>query len=230
MHGGDAPGRSVDQHIVIARDLAASDFAVAGHAAFAEAADGVVYVIVAGQNLDDVAAAGNAGDDAGALVAVALEIERFAGMDVAVVGVVICLLGGSGDIQRVFRLNDGERAVVRRDTGGVVADAGKDGGNRSSLRRVNRRGIHGEERFVRGNAVALTEVEGEQRSGKRRGNLFGIRGDDSRVGGGGEGGGSRQRECRKSGGKRNQLFHGKKSFLYSPTRRDAGLRFEYVFS
>ena len=101
---------------------------------------------------------------------------------------------------------------MRRDTGGVVADARKDGGNRSRLRRVNRRGVHGEERFVRGNAVALTEVEGEQRSGKRRGDLFGIRGDDGRVGGGGEGGGSRQRECRKSGGKRNQLFHGKNPF------------------
>ena len=118
---------------------------------------------------------------------------------------------------------------MRRDTGGVVADAGKDGGNRSRLRRVNRRGVHGEECFVRGNAVALTEVEGEQRSGKRRGDFFGIRGDDGRVGGGGEGGGSRQRECRKSGGKRNQLFHGKNPFCTARREGTLGCGFKIYF-
>ena len=77
-------------------------------------------------------------------------------MDIAVIGVVICLLGGSGDIQRVFRLDDGEGAIVRRDAGSVVADLREYGGDGACLRCINWRGIHGEERFVRDNAVALT--------------------------------------------------------------------------
>ena len=103
---------------------------------------------------------------------------------------------------------------MRRDTGGVVADAGKDGGNRSRLRCVNRRGIHGEKRLACGNAVALTEVEGEQRSGKRRGNLFGIRGDDLRVGGCGQRAGSGQRERGGKSRDRHHFIHNHVPFLF----------------
>lgn len=165
-------------HIGVAGDLAAANLAVAGRGALAEAADGVAHVVIAGENFHGVFFAGNAGHNARALGVAHFEVERFARVDVAVIRVVVGLLGGSVDIQRVLRLDHGQRAVVRGHAARVVAHLGEHGGNRAGCRRINRDGVQREQGFARGNAVAQLRVKREERTGERRGDLFGVRGDD----------------------------------------------------
>lgn len=114
MHGGDAAAVGIHLHVGIADHLAAADLAVGRRGALAEAADGVIHIEAAGENFHGILLAGYAGHNARALVVAELEIQGFARVDVAVVRIVVRLIGGSVDIQRVLRLDDRQRAVVAR--------------------------------------------------------------------------------------------------------------------
>ena len=214
MHGGDAAAGGIHLHVGIAGHLAAADLAVGRRGALAEAADGVIHIEAAGENFHGILLAGYAGHNARALVVAELEIQGFARVDVAVVRIVVRLIGGSVDIQRVLRLDDRQRAVVRGHAACVVADGCKHGGNRAGLRRINRGGIQRKQGFVRGDTVAGFIVKREQRAGKRRGDLFGIRGDDLRVGGCGQRAGSGQRERGGKSRDRHHFIHHYVPFLF----------------
>ena len=119
----------------------------------------------------------------------------------------VLLLGGSVDIQRVLRLDHGQRAVVRGHAARVVAHLGEHGGNRAGLRRINRDGVQREQGFARGDTVAQLRVKREERTGERRGDLFGVRGDDLCVGRCGQRAGGGQRERGGSGRGRHPFLH-----------------------
>ena len=102
-------------------------------------------------------------------------------MDVAVIRVVVGCSVEASMVQRVLRLDHGQR-VVRGHAARVVAHLGEHGGNRAGLRRINRDGVQREQGFACGDTVARLRVKREERTGERRGDLFGVRGDDLCVG------------------------------------------------